>query len=350
MKIAFIIPSLRNLGPIIVVNDLISRLKENYDIEINVFYFDEFDDELINFNVKCEKIKFFGFYDFSSYDVVHSHGFRPDIYTFFNNTCLLKVSTQHNIIFEEYIVNYSYIKTKFIEKLWILSLFNKDKIVAIGDTAKNYYEKFYSNGNKVINIPNGRNICNSGGVSHSDLKLIQHLKNNYICLGSCTRAIKRKGHKQILQALVNLPNYCFILVGDGDYLDDLKKFAQDLNVDNRCLFLGYRENATDYLQYFDIFVQSSYAESISIALLEAAAARKAIICSDIPVNHDIFSEKEVQFFKLDSIDSLSNAINKISKSIYKYEELAFMKYKNEFTSEAMALKYYNTYKDLINVI
>jgi len=347
MKIAFITPSLRNLGPVIVLHDLVRLLKEIKGVEIKIFYFDFFQNDILDFDVECERVSFFSRCDFSSFDIVHSHGLRPDIYTFFNKTCKITISTQHNIIFEEYIVNNSYIKSKFVEKLWLFSLLNKNTVVAIGETAKAYYKSFFSFNNKVINIPNGRTLLQADEIPEEDLKLITKFIKDYVCIGTCTRVIKRKGHKQIIQSLVELKEFCFVLIGDGEYLNELQQLADQLNVTDRCLFLGYRKNATAYLKLFDIFSQSSYSESISIALLEAAAAKKAIICSDIPVNRDVFSDDEVAFFILDNIKSLTSAIKNLSHNKYKYENKVFERYQQEYTSEKMVERYYELYKSLI---
>lgn len=178
MKIAFLLPSLKNLGPIIVVKDIVDGLLKNKNVSVTIFYFDDFKEDILDFDVDCIKINFFQKHDFSEFDIVHSHGLRPDIYTFFNKTCEITISTQHNIVFEEYIVNNSYIKSKIIEKIWVYSLLNKSKIVAIGETAKKYYENFFYSNSKVINIPNGRTLTPKDEVPGEDLRLIQNLKKN----------------------------------------------------------------------------------------------------------------------------------------------------------------------------
>ncbi|MDO7216233.1 glycosyltransferase [Acinetobacter nosocomialis] len=346
MKIAFIIPSLSNLGPIIVVKNLIEYLIIDKDISIDVYYFDECKKPL-DFSVPVFKIDFLKFNSFDKYDIVHSHGIRPDFYSFFNNSCPNTISTQHNIIFEEYNVSSGFLKAKLVELLWKISLLNKKRVVAIGDTAQKYYKKLLKSSH-VINIPNGRTFSSNGNISKEDLEKIYTLKSQYKCIGTCTRVLKLKGHKQIIQALVDLKEFCFILVGDGEYLNELKDLAKHLKVDHRCLFLGYRENATSYLPLFDIFSQTSYTESISIALLEAAASKKAIVCSDIPVNRDIFTDNEVAFFTLDDVSSLTNAIKKLSLDNSRYEKNVFEKYQQEYTSEKMAQRYKELYKELVN--
>ncbi|MDM1759122.1 glycosyltransferase family 4 protein [Acinetobacter sp. 256-1] len=283
--------------------------------------------------------------------MIHTHGIRPDLYTKIHKFDNFLISTQHNVIYDEYIINNSFLKTKAIESIWKFALTNKDLVISIGGAANNYYLKLLPN-NRIINVPNGRTIANNQGYgcSEEDVAKINVLKERYTCIGTCTRAIKRKGHAQIIQALPNLPDFCFVLIGDGDYIEFLKKLAHDLRVDDRCLFLGYRKNATAYLNLFDIYAQTSYTESISIALLEAAAAKKAVVCSSIPSNIDVFQENEVVFFNLDDINSLTQAFLKAQRDKERLEINIYKKYEAEYTSEVMIEKYYNLYKDLTNEI
>lgn len=347
MKLAFLLPSLKNLGPIIVVKSLIDFLYKNYKLNITVFYFDDFDSDILDFNVDCININFFEKYDFSEFDIVHSHGIRPDLYSKIHKLKNNLVSTQHNIIFDEYNISGSYIKAKLVEIIWKYALTNKSVLVAIGDAAKEYYNNLLPN-HVVVNIPNGRSIeYNFSKISIEDIEKINFLKEKYICIGTCTRVLKLKGHTQIIRALSKLPNFCFILVGDGDYLENIKDLAFELKVSERCLFLGYKKNATDYLSLFDIYIQASYTESISIALLEAAAAKKAVVCSKIPSN-EIFTTEEVVFFELDNILNLSHAINSALINKKTLENNIYQKYKNEYTLEIMATRYYNLYKDLVD--
>lgn len=350
IKIAFILPSLKNLGPIIVVKDIVDGLLKNENLSITIFYFDEFEEDILDFGVNCIRINFFHKLELSEFDIIHTHGIRPDLYTKIHKFDSFLISTQHNVIYDEYIINNSFFKTKIIESIWKFALTNKDLVVSIGLTASNYYQKLLPN-KRIINIPNGRTIANNEVyVCSEDIRKIKDLKEKHTCIGTCTRAIKLKGHAQIIRALPNLPDFCFVLIGDGDYIEFLKKLTYDLGVDDRCLFLGYRKNATAYLNLFDIYAQTSYTESISIALLEAAAAKKAVVCSSIPSNIDVFQENEVVFFNLDDINSLTQAFLKAQRDKERLEINIYKKYEAEYTSEVMIEKYYNLYKDLTNEI
>ena len=53
-------------------------------------------------------------------------------------------------------------------------------------------------------------------------------------------------------------------------------------------FSSYQKNPCNYLPYFDVYVMPSYSEGFGLAMVEAALARRAIVCSDIPSFHEIF--------------------------------------------------------------
>ena len=79
MNIAYIIPKRINAGPILVVQELVKQMILHGHSCI-VFYFDE--GQEINFLCSTKKISFSQRIDFNSYDIIHTHGLRPDLYIF----------------------------------------------------------------------------------------------------------------------------------------------------------------------------------------------------------------------------------------------------------------------------
>ena len=77
MKIAFILPSLINKGPIVVVNNVVKYLK-SYVEQIDVYYFDA--TPAMDFDCPVYKIRMNQAIDFDKYDIIHSHCLRPDKY------------------------------------------------------------------------------------------------------------------------------------------------------------------------------------------------------------------------------------------------------------------------------
>ena len=83
MRIALLLTSLRKSGPAIVATDILKNLNSR-NVSFKIFYFDEGNEsELDISNVEKQKISFKKYYSFKGFDVIHSHGIRPDAYTYF---------------------------------------------------------------------------------------------------------------------------------------------------------------------------------------------------------------------------------------------------------------------------
>jgi L-malate glycosyltransferase len=345
LKIAFILPSLANRGPILVVRDLSAEL-EKLGHSCTVFYFDQL--EPIDFSVPVRRIRYKSKLDFNEFDIVHSHGLRPDRYVYKNKSLInaICVSTMHNIIIEEYKSVNNYIYAWLVQTLWTWSLKRHDAIVCLNQEMKKYYAQFFKEKPLVVAY-NGRSISAEGqNMPSDDLEQIDSFKKKFTILGSVCLVSKRKGLHQIINALPSLPGYGFLLIGEGPELEQLKSQARALHLDDRCLFLGARSETKGYYRYFDIFIMASYAEGMPLALLEAAAMEVPAICSDIPVLREILSTQETCFFRPDDTIGLVSAINKVVNERKAYAQGIKALYDSKFTGRAMALKHEGIYREL----
>jgi glycosyltransferase involved in cell wall biosynthesis len=83
-----------------------------------------------------------------------------------------------------------------------------------------------------------------------------------------------------------------VLVGTGILESELKEYVLKRGIKDKVIFCGVRDDVGMVLASFDIFVLPSYTEGLSMALLEAMASSRAIICSDIPTNHQLVSHNK----------------------------------------------------------
>lgn len=79
MRILFIVPSLKNAGPVIVVYDLVHLLIKRGH-KCFVCYFDKIEE--LKFDCEVVQISMGQKLNFSDYDIVHTHGYRPQLYVF----------------------------------------------------------------------------------------------------------------------------------------------------------------------------------------------------------------------------------------------------------------------------
>lgn len=342
MNIAFIIPSLRQTGPIVVVNSLCNKLTE-LGVSIDVYYFDSIYE--IDFCCPTHQIKFENPIDFDKYDIIHSHCLRPDRYLYKWKKSIKKakiITTLHQDTYASFRYDYNFILSYLFTRYWCYVQSKFDGVISISNQLKNTYKKYFNN--NITTIYNGVSISEPQNINTNVLQQIHNLKEKGYCvLGTYALVVKRKGLNQVLEALKRNPQYAFVIIGNGPEIDNLKRISNYNNISDRVLFIPHQNQPYIYLDEIDIYIMSSYSEGFGLAMVEAALVHKPIVCSDIPSFHEIFEENEVAFFELDNIDSLLSAINKINNDLNSYSKLSYNKAYNFFTDKIMALNHYKYY-------
>jgi glycosyltransferase involved in cell wall biosynthesis len=85
----------------------------------------------------------------------------------------------------------------------------------------------------------------------------------------------------------------FFMIGDGPDLLGARALAEELGLADRIQFLGRRSDARRLLGGFDIYVQPSHYEGMSLAMLEALAAGLPMVTTNVDGVSDVVgSEKE----------------------------------------------------------
>ena len=343
MKIAFILPSLKNQGPIIVAKDIIQGLVDKAKL-IDVYYFDKENIELL-FPCNTYRISFFQKIDFNKYDVVHTNMLRPDLYTWYHRKKTDKckfISTLHQIIYDNLKGNYNKFIAYIFEKIWVKILNKQDSIVYLTHLMANTYKNRIHKPYQVIY--NGRAYHKEKIEAKVDEESqILDIKKQFKVIGTHCLLTKRKGIHQTILALKHLPDYFFIIVGDGIELENLKSLAKRENVYDRCWFLGYKKNAISYLKYFDVYAATSYSEGFSLSLIEAGQCKLPTVCSNIAIFKEQYNENEVVFYELDNIASLSEAIVKAFNNKQQYAENIYKRAINDYSIENMSNQYLKLY-------
>jgi glycosyltransferase involved in cell wall biosynthesis len=95
------------------------------------------------------------------------------------------------------------------------------------------------------------------------------------------RLDEQKGHDVLLRAAAELPGVAFAFAGEGPERGRLEALASELGVADRVAFLGRRDDVPALLAACDVFALPSLYEGSSLAVLEAMAARRAVVSSAI---------------------------------------------------------------------
>jgi glycosyltransferase involved in cell wall biosynthesis len=113
-------------------------------------------------------------------------------------------------------------------------------------------------------------------------------------IGNVARAHPVKDQMTLLEGALPLlerdPRVRLAIVGEGPELPRLRARAVASPAAARVLLLGYLPEATRLMAAFDVFVLSSRMEGISLALLEAMAARRPVIATDVGGTREIIAD------------------------------------------------------------
>ena len=135
-------------------------------------------------------------------------------------------------------------------------------------------------------------------------------------VGVVASLIPRKGHRFLLQSLKNLeasvgPVHA-LFAGEGPLEEELRAQASELGMSERVHFLGFRRDVAAVVCALDVFVLPSLKEGLSIAVMEAMALEKPVVCSAIAGLPEVVRDGQTGFL-VPPGDScaLQNALEKL---------------------------------------
>ena len=177
-----------------------------------------------------------------------------------------------------------------------------------------------------------------------------------IAIGFAGRMEKVKNIDLLLiafqQILDKHPNSRLLLVGEGSKQMEWKNLADRLGVSHSVIWAGFRSDMPRILAALDIFIQPSINEGLSLATLEAMAACKAVIATDVGGTSEIIRNNLTGLLITPgSSDSIAAAIREFLEYPEKRKMLACAGqiYVNEkFHINRMTDSYQCVYTELIN--
>lgn len=174
-------------------------------------------------------------------------------------------------------------------------------------------------------------------------------------IGTVGRLSIEKGHIYLFQALVlvlqHIPDTVLMVVGEGPMYHKLNDMISRTGLSNKVFFLGQRTDVDSVLCAIDVFAQSSLFEGMPIAIMEAMAAGKPVVATEVDgtnelVQHDVTGwlvppgdpEKLAHY--------LVHAIDNPDES-YRVSEAAAQLIATRYPVSKMVTGYHNLYQELI---
>lgn len=177
-----------------------------------------------------------------------------------------------------------------------------------------------------------------------------------IIIVTVARIVRDKGYHIFDEAILrfkDVENLKFLIVGDGDYLPEMKLKLTNQIDSKQVFFLGHRDDVQQILKGCDIFVLPTLHETLSIALLEASVEGLALIGSNTGgVPEIIEHEYNGILVEPGNVDELAEAIDLLIKNTdlrIKLAKNAKVRVAQKFSSEIIEAKIDAAYKNLLKL-
>lgn len=173
-----------------------------------------------------------------------------------------------------------------------------DKIICISDAEKqSALEKKICRDDKLQVIFNGVDIdAYENGIHGAVKRENLNIPEDAFVVGMVGRVSPQKAPdvfiKMAKQVKDVVPNAHFIIVGNGNQEDEIRKYAEDNGFSDNLHITGWVDNPMSYVELFDVACLLSRWEGFGLALPEYMMAGKPIVASRVDAIPNIIRDEE----------------------------------------------------------
>ena len=177
-----------------------------------------------------------------------------------------------------------------------------------------------------------------------------------IVIGTICTFIEQKGLPDLLRVaqVLKMRNerVLFVVVGDGPLRAAVERESLELGLSGYVLLAGWNsEAAATMMPLFDVFFQPSLWEAMSMVVLEAMAASKPVVVTDVGDNRHVVRNEETGFVvPARDIDAMVNALLNLIRSPERRREFGLAgrrRYEGNYTAQAMTQCYETLYRQVL---
>jgi len=229
----------------------------------------------------------------SSYSIVHTHTSKPGIV----GTLAARragvpavVHTFHLLPFHEEtgrLATAAYAGAERLSARWC------DRLVAVSEYQRDWALRMgIGSPEQVVSIPNGVPVERARPRrTAAEVRAELGIGDAFVVL-STGRLTEQKGLEYLIRATAGLRGVKAVLAGEGPLRARLARLISELGVEDTVALIGRRDDVGDLLAACDLVVLPSLWEGLSISLLEAMAAAKPVVATDIAANREVSGDGE----------------------------------------------------------
>ena len=230
-----------------------------------------------------------------------------------------------------------------------------DRLVAVGEVQRAQIKETYRLADRAISaVHNGVRLPAAGAGDPAFRRSLG--AEGKILVGTIAHLCPQKALHDLLSVARRVRDtrhdVHFVVVGGGDLRAELEQQRHDLGLDGTVTFAGVLTNAASRaLPSFDVYFQPSLWEAMSISLLEAMAAGKSIVSTDVgEAPHLIEHGTDGFLCKPGDVEGMVSAILELAQDARLRSttgEAAARKVARRYTVDHMTRAYEQLYLDVL---
>lgn len=181
------------------------------------------------------------------------------------------------------------------------------------------------------------------------------IPENRVVIGTGARLVYEKGLVHLLDAAGLIKkkrdDFVLVIVGDGPLMGQLRKKAHDNGLNGHAVFTGARTDFHEIIRLFDIFVLPSVSEGLPLSLLEAMAAARAVVASQVGGIPEVITHGQTGLLvPPGSPAHLADAVELLMDDPgyrAKCGQSARLKFEEKHSAQAMAASYARLYESVL---
>lgn len=215
-----------------------------------------------------------------------------------------------------------------------------------------------SRASEILTIPNGIEAPAPRALDTEARRGIRRelgLDRDTCVIASIGRMVEQKAQHHLISAFAKLVlssngEFQLLFLGDGPWLERLRRQADSEGLGDRVVFAGFRPNINSLLPVIDVVAFSSIWEGLSIAMLEAMAAARCIVGTDAAgIVEAVRKDEEALIVPTGDVAGLSAALKLVTINPALRRELgdaARRRYLRVFTADRMVQQYEALYQEI----
>jgi glycosyltransferase involved in cell wall biosynthesis len=279
-------------------------------------------------------------------DLVHTHGYKADLYGYLAAWRCHKpvVATCHNWVGGTAALGiYNHLDRMALKKF--------NALAAVSDAVAQRLLAFGVPSEKIKTIANGIDVA-AFERAHP-LPLLKAEGSTVV--GVVARLDLQKGFEYLLRAARELcktfPGLKIVIAGEGPDRNRIEEMIQQYGLQSSVVLAGQQSNMPAVYAAMDIFVLPSLNEGLPMTVLEAMAASKPVIATRVGAIPSVIRDGEngLLVAPKDS-EALQNAVASLLNDPERRRRLGDQAHtwvSQNYTSEAMALKYREMYEEVL---